>query len=1112
MLSGYVQMGYGRDAFEFFKAMMCSDVRPQSATFVGIIPVFSDIGCFEMAKQIHGLAIVNGCNCDNGETDSWIFGTVLIDMYANCGDWAMGELFNEAVELFRRMVLGGIKPNETTFDCIMPLYLQGGKGVLELIHLLERMDLKLSGVSNTLLNQIYEHIDDVKQVKELHQYLCRDGCISDNSVAASLIQLYSKFAVIEAAEEIFSSITVKELDCWNALIACYAYNKYTSKALNLFNSMRKAGIQPNLLSWNIVIAGFVNGGDYDSALQLFTDMIWTNQNPDLRSFDIILPLIRSNTCSMIGKELHCMYLRNEFEMCKFVSTAFINMYGNCGDVAYAVNIFESMESKDLVSWNAIISGYAHNGLVDECLKHFHELQLEGLKPNSITIASILPACAQSATLSHGRSIHGYIIRSVLDDEDLIVSNALMDMFVKCGCLQYAERVFRRLSQRDVVSWNTMIHGFAIYGNAEAALALFDQMVAEGAVPNSITFIGVLNACSHAGLVNEGWKQFNSMGSKYGITPSGKHYACMVDILGRRGHFKDVRDFIVQMPLQPTASLWGALLSACKTHGNAEMAEYAANNLIELQPENPGNYVVLSNIYAKAGRWNDVDRVRKMMFDCGLKKSPGGSWVEIGNKVHGFAVENNLAKQDMEEIYKTVLDLVAVMIEEDIGGGVEDEAAEKLGFEKVSEQVINECKSKAVLFRHKKTGCEVMSVSNDDENKVFGIVFRTPLTCYPVASTNTKHVYNLVDVYLDAVFFPKCVEDKRVGITSLTILQKIYLLKALFPDNTYGVDSGGDPNVIPKLTFEEFQDCFFLRNLLWLLQWQLQVSSLAGHFQFWLFFRLHSIVRREVSTKCSCLAFGAAPSSHYGGGGAVKISECEQYELKGPEEENTETNSVMEELIHTQELNEQQINHLTKDQTGTLKLTDAMRRLMTSIFQISNISESKYTNIDVSNEDLLSLGRIRHLLDEFICCQEEFRGILFNNKGHLCRQPMDRFIAEYFERSAKALDRTLGEGQFRRAKKALTDLTIAMLDEKDSRGVLALTLLTSILLEQFKVWEYCNKCRTPSIPRLNIHISLASLKLGRLMNEIHFTVDPHIISRKQLTGIRQFGCYRRAKER
>ncbi|KAF9598543.1 hypothetical protein IFM89_028075 [Coptis chinensis] len=717
MLTGYVQMGYGRDALEFFKVMMCSDVRPQSATFVGIIPVFSDIGCFEMAKQIHGLAIVNGCNCDK------FFGTVLIDMYANCGGlgygrlifervkgkdvvcwntmikgYVQGELFNEAVELFRRMVLGGIKPNKTTFDCIMPLYLQGGKGVLELIHLLERMNLKLSAVSNTLLNQIYEHIDDVKQVKELHRYLCRDGCISDNSVAASLIQLYSKFAVIEAAEEIFSSITVKELDCWNALIACYAYNKYTSKALDLFNSMRKAGIQPNLLSWNIVIAGFVNGGDYDSALQLFTDMIWTNQNPDLRSFDIILPLIRSNTCSMIGKELHCMYLRNEFEMCKFVSTAFINMYGNCGDVAYAVNLFESMESKDLVSWNAIISGlaknrcldeasktfhemrragvtgniitwttmisgYAQNGLVDECLKHFRELQLEGLKPNSITIVSILPACAQSATLSHGRSIHGYIIRSALDDEDLIVSNALMDMFAKCGCLQYAERVFRRLSQRDVVSWNTMIHGFAIYGNAEAALALFDQMVAEGAVPNSITFIGVLNACSHAGLVNEGWKQFNSMGSKYGITPSGKHYACIVDILGRRGHFEDVRDFIVQMPLQPTASLWGALLSACKTHGNAEMAEYAANNLIELQPENPGNYVVLSNIYAKAGRWNDVDRVRKMMFDRRLKKSPGGSWVEIGNKVHGFAVENNLAKQDMEEIYKTVLDLVAVMIEE-----------------------------------------------------------------------------------------------------------------------------------------------------------------------------------------------------------------------------------------------------------------------------------------------------------------------------------------------------------------------------------------------------------------------------------------------------------------
>ncbi|PIA39756.1 hypothetical protein AQUCO_02600309v1 [Aquilegia coerulea] len=715
MLVGYVQFGCGQEALELFKEMMRSEVKPQSATFSAIFPLFSGSCCLDMAKQIHGLAIAYGCGYDK------YCGTSLIDMYANCGGLGYGRLIfdrvrgrdvvswnimikgyfqlgfvDEAMELFEGMLMNGIIPNKITFEYITPLYLQS-RSVLDLIQHLEYVGLASSIVSANLLDHVCEHIDDIKQANELHRYLNKKGYMSDNSVVAALIRMYSKCSDTEAAQEVFNSLNAKDLDCWNAIIECHAYNRHTNKALELFHSMRKAGIKPNILSWNTVIAGFVDIGDFNSALQMYSDMIWTNQNPNLRSFDIIIPLIQYNTCSMTGKELHCTFLRNEGEMSKFVCTAFINMYGNCGDVAYAVNLFESMDSKDMVSWNTIISvlaknkfvneasktfyemkkagvagniitwttmvsGYAHNGLVDESLNHFRKLQLEGLRPNSITIASILPACAQSATLSHGKSIHGYTVRNGLDDEDLMVTNALVDMYFKCGCLKYAEQLFSRLPQRDVVSWNTMIQGFAVYGNAKAALALFDQMLCAGEIPDSVTFIGVLSACSHAGLVSEGWKQFNSMESKYGIIPSGKHYSCMVDILGRGGQFKDVRDFIVQMPLQPTASLWGALLSACKTHGNVEMAEYAANCLIELQPDNPGNYVVLSNIYAKAGRWNDVDRVRKLMTARGVKKSPGGSWIEIGNNIYTFAVDN-LPKQEMEEVYTSLLDLAAIMVEE-----------------------------------------------------------------------------------------------------------------------------------------------------------------------------------------------------------------------------------------------------------------------------------------------------------------------------------------------------------------------------------------------------------------------------------------------------------------
>ncbi|KAL5709267.1 hypothetical protein ACHQM5_019975 [Ranunculus cassubicifolius] len=715
MLVGYVQWGCGLEALELFKEMMCSDVRPCSATFSGILPIFSDLGCLETAKQIHGLVIVNGCGYDK------FIGNALIDVYGNCGGLGFGRIifdrvknkdvvcwntmikgcvqvgqFYGAMRLFKQMAVDGISPNSATMRCMIPLYLQSRVGVLELIDELEQMELSPSIVS-TLLLDMYEHIDDIILVKELDKYLSRSGYKSNNSVAVALIRMYFKFAYVEAAQEIFNAVSVKDLDCWNAMIECYAQNNYIDKALEQFDSMRDAGFEPDILSWKSVIAGLVQDGDIDSALHMFSDMIWLKQKNDLKNFDLILPLIQSNTRPLVGKALHCLFLRNEYKMRTIVCTAFINMYGKCRDVAYAVKLFNSMKSKDLVSWNAIISslakngylaeasntfhemkkmgvkgsiitwttlilGYARNGQVDESLKHFRELQLEGLKPNAITIASILPACAQLAALYHGKSIYGYIVRSGLEDDDLIVSNALIDMFVKSGCMEYAERVFWRIPQRDVVSWNTMIQGFAINGRGKDSLSLFNQMITEGVAPNYVTFIGVLNACSHAGLVDEGWKQFNCMESKYGITPSGKHYACMVDILGRAGQFEDVRDFIVQMPLQPTASLWGALLSACKTHGNLEMAEYAANHLIELQPENPGNYVVLSNIYARARRWDDVDRVRKMMVSHGVKKLPGGSWIEIGNDVHAFAVED-MGKQEMDEMNTTLVDLAALMREE-----------------------------------------------------------------------------------------------------------------------------------------------------------------------------------------------------------------------------------------------------------------------------------------------------------------------------------------------------------------------------------------------------------------------------------------------------------------
>ncbi|XP_058109298.1 pentatricopeptide repeat-containing protein At2g13600-like [Magnolia sinica] len=718
MLVGYVQTGHHLEALDFFKGILSSDIKLCSATLAAILPVFSDLGCLNLTRQIHGLIIGSGFGLDK------FIGSALIDTYASCRGlgysrlvfdrikerdvvcwnamikgYAQMELFDEAVELLLQMHVDQVNPNKTTWDCIISQYLQSGsiRNVLFLINRLENVGIRPNSISISALLQMGESVDDIQHVRELHAYMRRGRYDSDNAVASRLIDMYSKFGEVEVAREIFDRISVNELGSWNSMISCYAINGHADRVMELFDLMHRVGVEPNVTSWNAGIARFVERGDFDTALEMFAEMKWLNQKQDVASFDSILPVVGNLNCPMQGKQLHNMFLRNGSKMSRFVCTAFVNMYGNCGNIDYAVKLFESMVCKDIVSWNAIISGlakngfldeasktfhdmetagakaniitwtslisgYAQNGRIDESLKHFRQFQDSGLRPNSVTITSILPACAQSAALSHGRAIHGYIIRSGLGYDDLFVLNALIDMFIKCGCMEYAERVFRRLGVRDVVSWNTIIQGNAVHGRAKAALAIFNQMLVEGIAPDSVTFIGVLSACSHAGLIDEGWKEFNGMYSKYGIIPSGKHYACMVDLLGRGGRFEDVRNFIIQMPLQPTASLWGALLSSCRTHRNVEMAEYAAGHLLELQPENPGNYVILSNIYASAGRWDGVDRMRKMMIERGVRKQPGCSWIEVRNHIHGFTAENP-SHPDMEIVTRTLLDLMATLAEE-----------------------------------------------------------------------------------------------------------------------------------------------------------------------------------------------------------------------------------------------------------------------------------------------------------------------------------------------------------------------------------------------------------------------------------------------------------------
>ena len=277
------------------------------------------------------------------------------------------------------------------------------------------------------------------------------------------------------------------------------------------------------------------------------------------------------------------------------------------------------------SWNAVICGCVQNGKTEQALEMLGQMQDLGFKPNQITITSVLPACTSLESLRTGKEIHGYIYRHLFI-KDLTTTTALVFMYAKCGDLELSLRVFNMMPKKDTVAWNTIIIANSMHGKGEEALLLFEKMLESGAKPNSVTFTGVLSGCSHSQLVDKGLLIFDSMSRDYSTEPDVDHYSCMVDVLSRAGRLEQAYEFIQRMPIEPTAAAWGALLSACRVHRNMELAKIAAKKLFEIEPHNPGNYVLLSNIFSTANLWEEASEIRKLMSDRGIIKEPGCSWV------------------------------------------------------------------------------------------------------------------------------------------------------------------------------------------------------------------------------------------------------------------------------------------------------------------------------------------------------------------------------------------------------------------------------------------------------------------------------------------------------
>lgn len=445
---------------------------------------------------------------------------------------------------------------------------------------------------------------------------------------------------------------------------------------------------PNVYVWNTAIKAYTLHGPCNIALHLYVEMLQHGTPPANFSFPVILKAIASLGALSQGQQVHACILKSGSQIAEdvFVANSLLDMYAKCreleaarrvfdimpcrnvitftamldaharwGDMDGARAVFEEMPERNVFSWTAMVTGYVRNNMPERALSVFRRMQREGVRADEVAVLSALSACARVGALELGRWIHDYAGRNGLRMVKVSLANALIDMYAKCGEIDEALTIFNGMAEKSVVSWNSMISGFAIHGLGVEALQLFREMHANGFAPNEVTFVGVLSSCSHNGLVEEGCKYFNDMHQVYGVKPNIRHYGCMVDLLGRAGRLKEAMDIINDMPMEPNAVVWGALLASCRRHGDVELGEHAMKKLIQLEPESSGNYVLLSNAYAVSGRWDDSAKVRAMMRGVGVVKEPGCSWVEGKNMVHEF-VAGDKSHPKSEKIYELLDDL------------------------------------------------------------------------------------------------------------------------------------------------------------------------------------------------------------------------------------------------------------------------------------------------------------------------------------------------------------------------------------------------------------------------------------------------------------------------
>ncbi|XP_016201186.1 pentatricopeptide repeat-containing protein At1g31920 isoform X1 [Arachis ipaensis] len=438
--------------------------------------------------------------------------------------------------------------------------------------------------------------------------------------------------------------------CGSNLVATCALAKWGSMeyACSIFRRIE----EPSSFEYNTMIRGNVNCMNLEEALILYIEMLKEGIEPDNFTYPFVF-----KACSLLGAlkegmQIYSHVFKAGLEGDLFVQNSLISMYGKCGAIEHARDVFDKMSERSVASWSAVIGAHASAEMWHECLKLFNDMMHDGrYRPEESTLVSVLSACTHLGSPNLGSSVHGILLRNTTE-LNVIVKTSLIDMYAKCGCIEKGLCVFHSMAEKNKHSYTVMISGLAVHGRGSEALRIFAEMLEQGLAPDDVVYVGVLSACTHAGLVNEGLEFFNRMQFEHKIDPTIQHYGCMVDLMGRAGMLREAYELIKSMPRKPNDVLWRSLLNACKVQHNLELGEIAAENIFMLNPHNPGDYLVLANMYARAQKWVDMAKIRTEMVRKGLVQTPGFSLVEVKRRVYKF-VSHDKSQPHFHSIYAMI---------------------------------------------------------------------------------------------------------------------------------------------------------------------------------------------------------------------------------------------------------------------------------------------------------------------------------------------------------------------------------------------------------------------------------------------------------------------------